>query len=183
LLLVQCLRSVRGKFHPELEVEMAVSRATVPIELYERYGLKTRNSLLLTAVWGAAFLIVGYLFLQIIHGQQSNVETRLISWEVSSPTTVEITWNVSQSSNQPLVCIIRAQDSQQFDVGFAIFEASDPAKVSQFTQTLRTNKGAYAVINPTCEQNVSALTGPHFRPGLLPPAQNSPLFAPWQWNS
>ena len=183
MLLVHCLRPVRGKFHPELEVGMAVSRATVPIELYERYGLKPRNRLLLTAVWGGAFLIIGYLFMQIIQGQQSNIETRLISWEVSSPTTVEITWNVSQSSNQPLVCIIRAQDSQQFDVGFAIFEASDPSKVSQFTQTLRTTTSAYAVINPTCEQNVSALTGPHFRPGLLPPAQNSPLFAPWQWKS
>ena len=162
---------------------MAVSRATVPIELYERYGIKPRNPLLRGLIWTLSLIVVGYIFLQINQGQQNNIETRLISWEVSSPTTVEITWNVSQSSNRPLFCILRAQDSEQFDVGFAIFKIPDPMEDSQFTQTLQTTESSYAVLNPRCEQNVSTLTGPHFRPGLLPPAQKAPLFAPWQLNT
>lgn len=183
LLLIRWVRSFRGKFHPIKEVGVAVTRSTVPTELHERYGLKPRNPILLTSVWGLASLIFIYLFLQVNGGQQEAVETRLISWEIKSENLVEVTWTLYQRDDLPVTCTIKAQDSDQFDVGFALFKTKDTASVPQFTHELLTLEGAFAVLTPTCELDESRLLGTHFRPGLLPPAQNSPLFAPWQWNS
>lgn len=162
---------------------MAVSRANVPVELHERYGLKPRNPIIQIAIWLIALLSFGYLFLQVTSRQNSDVETRLISWQVKSETAVSITWTVYQAENLPVVCTLKAQDSDQFDVGFAIFKATNTTSISKFTQNLKTYSGAYAVLTPTCELNENRLLGPHFRPGLLPPAQEAPLFAPWQWVS
>jgi hypothetical protein len=164
-------------------VEVAVSRSTVPKELHERYGLKPRNPLILISTWTVALAVFGFLFIQINSGQQADVETRLISWEVKTANRVEINWTVYQSSNLPVYCVLKAQDSDQFDVGFAIFKATETQSIPQFTQVINTNAEAFAVITPTCELEPEALLGSHFRPGLLPPAQDSPLFAPWQWNS
>ncbi len=162
---------------------MAVSRATVLPELYERYGLKPRNPFLLVSVWTVAFAVFGFVFLQVNSGQQEDVETRLISWDAKSEKEVQISWTLYQSENQPVYCVLKAQDSDQFDVGFAIFMATQTDSIPQFTHTLKTNAEAFAVITPTCELQPEALLGSHFRPGLLPPAQDLPLFAPWQWNS
>lgn len=162
---------------------MAVTRATVPPELHDRYGLKPRNPIFLISIWSLAILVFGLLFLQINSGKQSDIETRLISWDAKSPTSVEISWTVYQSDNQPVVCVLKAQDANQFDVGFALFRAKNTGQVAQYTHTLQTWKNSYAVLNPVCEIDESRLLGTHFQPGLLPPAQNAPLFAPWQWNS
>ena len=162
---------------------MAVSRSTVPTELHERYGLKPRNKFLVISIWTVSLAALGFLFIQVNSGQQADVETRLISWDVQSTNKVEITWTVYHSENQPVYCVLKAQDADQFDVGFAIFKTSDANAIPQFTQTLNTNSKAFAVISPTCELDPAKLLGSHFRPGLLPPAQDSPLFAPWQWNS
>ena len=162
---------------------MQVSRATVPPELHERYGLKPRNKFLVGGLWAFSLLLVLLLFLQINRGQQSDVETRLVSWQANSQNTVEITWSVYQSGNLPVTCVLKAQDEDQFDVGFALFETEDTGSVKTYSHTLNTISESYAVLTPVCELNASSLLGPHFRPGILPPAQNSPLFAPWQWNS
>ena len=134
----------------------------------------------MTTLWITAILFVVFLFNQINQGQQSNVETKLISWEVKSDSEVEVTWQVYQKSGKPVTCVIKAQDSDQFDVGFAVFKTENTASPKQLTQTLNTISSAYAVLEPVCELEESSLLGSHFRPGLLPPAQNSPLFAPWQ---
>ncbi|MEN9692854.1 MAG: hypothetical protein RLZZ330_498, partial [Actinomycetota bacterium] len=97
-----------------------------------------------------------------------------------SDSQVQITWQVYQKSGKEVFCVLKAQDSDQFDVGFAVFKTSNSATPQQFTHTLNTLSSAYAVLEPTCELNESALLGSHFRPGLLPPAQDVPLFAPWQ---
>lgn len=162
---------------------MVVSRSTVPIELHERYGLKPKNPLLLATIWGLAGAVFIFLFFQVNGGQQEDVETRLVSWEVKSENTVEVTWTLYQRDDLPVVCTLKAQDSDQFDVGFALFKAKDTASVPQFTHQLSTLDAAFAVLTPVCEMDESRLLGPHFRPGLLPPAQDAPLFAPWQWNS
>jgi hypothetical protein len=144
---------------------MAVSRTTVPKELHERYGLKPKNPFFIVGTWSIAIFIFGLLFLQINSDQQSDAEVRLISWQATSINSVKV------------------KDSDQFDVGFALFKATNTSDVAQFTQTLTTLTSAYAVLTPKCETDASRLLGSHFRPGLLPPAQDSPLFAPWQWNS
>lgn len=162
---------------------MAVNRKTVPPELHQRYGLKQRNPLLVTLVWsllGAGFI---FLFLLANSGQQEDVETRLISWEVKSKNQVQVTWTLYQRDDLPVVCTLKAQDSDQFDVGFALFKATNTSAIPQFTHQLRTLDEAFAVLTPICELDEQNLLGTHFRPGFLPPAQDSPLFAPWQWDS
>ena len=162
---------------------MAVSRTTVPKELHERYGLRPKNPFFIVSTWSLGIFIFGLLFLQINSDQQSDAEVRLISWQATSINSVKVKWTVYQSDNKPVYCVLKAQDSDQFDVGFALFKATNTSDVAQFTQTLTTLTSAYAVLTPTCETDASRLLGSHFRPGLLPPAQDSPLFAPWQWNS
>ena len=158
-----------------------VNRAALPPELYSRYGIKPRNNVLLALVAGLGALLAIFVFASICTKVEATTEVRLITWQVQNETSVKIEFSVYQADDKSLVCVVRAQDSDRFDVGYGIGAISHPALRPTINVTLKTREPAFAVPTPVCDvANAASLVGSHFRPGLLPPAQSDGLFAPWQ---
>ncbi|MEN9923151.1 MAG: hypothetical protein RIS09_665 [Actinomycetota bacterium] len=147
----------------------------IPPHLYERYGIKQRRF-----PWGIALgfsiiaLVLGYALLV---GQQ--VSIRLISWQ-TTVNTVSIAWRYEGEVSSATWCLLEAQDENRFDIGFALIELSPTDTNVTLTHTLTTTETAFAVLTPVCSDDLDRLPGSFFKPGVLPPAQLPPLFAPWQ---
>ena len=147
----------------------------IPPHLYERYGVKQRRF-----PWGITLglaliaVVIGYAF--FVSGQ---VTIRLISWQTTG-NTVSINWRYEGEIPSATWCLLEAQDENRFDIGFAMVELSSTDANTTLTHTLNTTETAFAVLTPVCSDDVSRLPGSFFKPGVLPPAQLPPLFAPWQ---
>ena len=158
-----------------------VDRNRVPAHLHERYGIRPQRNRLRVALGVVALAVGGYIFVTINQHVNQSGDTRLISWNNTSATSTEVTFTVSRPSDTRLICVLRAQDSDRFDVGYARVRIDYPSQNPRLTVTLATRSEAFTVTEPQCDSpDSAALIGSHFRPGLLPPAQTQPLFAPWQ---
>ena len=159
---------------------MGVSRRQVPPHLYRRYGIKSRTSNWLGGLVAGLSIAATLVALALVgRGLGSGGDTKLIRWTVGREA-VELTWSVLRYDNQPVYCVLRAQDSERFDVGFAVVRVADTDQNPQLTSKLAVRSGVYSVVPPDCAPAADHLPTPSFRPGLLPPAQQPPLAAPWQ---
>jgi hypothetical protein len=156
-----------------------VDRKRVPAHLYDRYGVKPANRPLTAIAAIAAIVLCSYLFTSINARVTTAPTTRLLSWQVITPLSVEVKFTVSGVLDTPLICVIRAQDEDRFDVGYALAKVERPMADPTFEIVLATRESAFSVPTPICETSDSpALIGSHFRPGLLPPSQDAGLFLP-----
>lgn len=156
-----------------------VDRKRVPVHLYDRYGIKPANRALTAIGALIAIVLMTYVFTSINSRVTAAPTSRLISWQVITPLTVEVKFSVSGTVDTPLVCVIRAQDEDRFDVGYALARVDHPLADATFDVVLATRENAFAVPTPICETSDSpGLLGSHFRPGLRPPAQEQGLFLP-----
>jgi hypothetical protein len=158
-----------------------VDRKRVPAHLHDRYGIRPRNKPLIAFIGLAALILCVYVFVTVGQRVNTSSETRLITWETQSEKSVVVTFSVYKPQDEQLLCVLRAQDEDRFDVGYALARVDYPSKRPTFTVTLNTREEAFTVTQPICDYADSpALIGSHFRPGQLPPAQAGGLFAPWQ---
>ena len=160
---------------------MGIDRKRVPPHLHDRYNIKPRPILAwsLSAIVAAA-VVLGGLW-QIGDGLVSGGRTALVGWEETSPTSVSVVWSINRPDNSPVYCVARVQDADRFDVGYAAFWISETGPTATYRLVLNTVGDNFSVPNPVCEaQGFENLPGPHFRPGILPPAQSGNLTAPWQ---
>lgn len=158
---------------------MAVRREQVPPHLYGRYGLTSRRPRWVPAAAVAGAVAAIALFAAIAKGIGPGEEVKLVRWEATA-TGAELTWSVLRYDDQPVYCVLRAQDSDRFDVAFAVVKVRKTAASPIFSTQLRVRGEVFTVDTPACATNPAHLIRPHFRPGQLSPAQDSPLFAPWQ---
>lgn len=160
---------------------MGVNRKNIPPELHARYGISTSQKYVLPTV--ASFLVVVVGVLLFIIGKDLNAggDVRLITWQSVSANQVELTWSVQRNDNQSVTCVLRAQDNERFDVGYATVKVRNTNDNPTIVSRLNLRGPLTAVVEPECQAGEArTLVGPHFRPGLLPPAQTEPLRAPWQ---
>ena len=71
--------------------------------------------------------------------QNPSVSSQLLAFEVTSPSQVLVTWEVSRGSQLTTFCVIRAQDIRRTDVGYAIVEIMAGTDYEQVTYPLTTN--------------------------------------------
>ena len=158
-----------------------VDRKRVPAHLHDRYGIRPRNKALIAAIGLGSLILVLYVFISVGQRVNTSSETRLITWQTQSENSVAVTFSVYKPQDEQLICVLRAQDEDRFDVGYAIARVDYPSKRPTFSVILTTRSEAFTVTQPICDAAGSpALIGSHFRPGQLPPAQTGGLFAPWQ---
>lgn len=159
---------------------MSLDRRRIPAELHARYGIKPRNKFWLVLPIVSTLLIIA--FFTVLGNRLIGQGTlSLIEWQEISPTEVEIIWNINRPDNAEVWCVARVQDAERFDVGFATFRLAATAGTTTYRIKLNTLGENFAVPSPTCSPNGwEDLAPAHFRPGLLPPAQTSPLAASWQ---
>lgn len=148
----------------------------IPPHLHARYGIRPASPWRWVALTAAAIVVlpVGlYAASRYVVTQQ--VPFALISWAAERDTRVQVLWRLDPIDERRW-CVLRAQDFERFDVGFAVVPV--PAGTAEMSYPLTTTARPTAVDVLACEADPYALPGPQFPPGVLPPAQPAPGLAP-----
>lgn len=147
----------------------------IPPHLHERYGIQKKRFPF--GLLAGALILFTFLAYSVLIQDQVNI--RLITWSASD-TSATINWRYEGEITGTVWCLLEAQDEQRFDIGFAYVELAAESSNASFQHTLTTTGQAFAVLTPVCDEDIARLPGSYFKPGVLPPAQLPPLFAPWQ---
>jgi hypothetical protein len=125
---------------------------------------------------GAAAVVV--VFLGLLAGVAvlatgTPVSSRLLLWQQQGPDRVDVTFEVRRPATVAVTCVIRAQDSDRVDVGYASTELPPGAEYEQETFRLRVLAPASVVEVLGCGPAGEPLRvqPAAFPPGVVPPAQ------------
>ncbi len=138
-----------------------------------RYGLDRRP----VGRWvGAAVVIVvfvaalGWVTVSLSGGA---VQERLVSWDAAAPDHVNVTFEISRREPAAEVrCVVRAQDQDRIDVGYATVVIAPGAAQVSTDYALRTIAPAYTTELLGCAVGEAPrVPPPQFPPGVVPPAQ------------
>ncbi len=138
-------------------------------EMIERYGVnkKSLTSRIVTYTLAIGFaLILGYVAFQIT---RPSAEASLISWKVVAPDRTDITFQVKTGNDDPITCVLRAQDESRADVGYATVQVKPINGEIATTYSLRTAIPSYAAEVLGCGD--ARIPGPQFPLGVAPPSQ------------
>ena len=140
--------------------------------MQERYGLDRRpiGPRIGVAVLVVAF--VGALVYVTLGLTRSPIEARLLTWEQPSPDRVDMTIAVRRPADVAVTCVLRAQDGDRVDVGYAVVDIPVGEDSVQLTYALRTLAPAYNVELLGCSADgAPQVPPPQFPPGVVPPEQ------------
>jgi uncharacterized protein (DUF2237 family) len=142
-------------------------------QMQERYGFNERTFARNTLVVVMVAIFVGIIILVTITLAQNTIQFRLLAWNDLSAERVDITFEVGKPNDIEALCVVRAQDRNRIDVGYA--EVSIPAgsEYEQMTYRLRTLAPAFTAELLTCVPAGEPLRvpGPQFPAGIAPPDQ------------
>ncbi len=142
-------------------------------QMQERYGFNKRSWArnLLIGVMVAIF--TGILILVTFTLSQNTVQFRLLTWNDLTAERVDVTFEVSKPSDIAVVCIVRAQDRNRIDVGYAEVDVPAGSGYEQLTYRLRTLAPAFTAELLTCVPagDPIRVPGPQFPAGVAPPVQ------------
>ena len=104
---------------------------------------------------------------------QKEIQFRLLAWDANSPEKVDINFEVRKPADLAVTCVLRAQDKNRIDVGYAEVNVSAGSDYNQLTYPLRTLAPAYTAEVLTCVQQgePTRVPGPQFPAGVAPPEQ------------
>ena len=113
--------------------------------------------------------------------RQSNktIEWALRSFEIQSDNKVRIEWFIARQAGKTSYCVIRAQNENRVDVGYAtvLVEAGQTNKTVSYT--LNTESRAVLAEVLGCAYSPQMRVPPaNFPPGVKIPAQDPPGLAP-----
>ena len=124
----------------------------------------------IVAAFVAALALVAYFI------TREPIDSRLLTWKVTSPSRVDLRYSVTRPAGTPVVCVIRAQDKHRIDLGYARVEVpaagagDDPTAVLDYA--LATLAPAFTVEVLGCgEGDGPSVPDPQFPPGVVPPSQ------------
>ena len=139
-----------------------------------RYGLDRRP----VGRWiGISVVVLAFVGALIYVGfgiTSSSTTTRLVQWDAKAPDHVDITFQATTDTQRPLTCVVRAQDKNRIDLGYAtVTIPADPTgRVVTKTYPLRTLAPAYTAELLGCQAGEAPrVPGPQFPPGVVPPDQ------------
>lgn len=151
----------------------------IPPHLHDRYGVRPPSRwrwLGYSAAIAAVAFVGGFYVLRFTASQQATAA--IIEWAPVGSDSIRLTFQANAETRNRY-CAIRAQDFDQFDVGFVVLPVSPEAQT--VTYVMRTLSKPFAVDVVGCDTDPTRIFGPQFAPGVLPPAQEAPGFAPGIW--
>ncbi len=142
-------------------------------EMQERYGFNDRTWARNTLIGVMVALFAGIIILVTITLSQNTVQFRLLAWDDLSADRVDITFEVAKPNDIEVVCVVRAQDRNRIDVGYAEVNFPPGTEYEQITYRLRTLAPAFTAELLTCVPAGDPLRvpGPQFPAGVAPPDQ------------
>ncbi len=151
----------------------------LPAHLQARYGYKKSSAgkRLFTIVM-TGVMIAGGMFIYL-KSKTPDVGWSLRTFVVTSDTKTNLSWQVSRPANTTTYCVIRAQDINRSDVGYATVTIAPGDPVENVTYRLTTESRPILVEVLACAGSTTMRVAPaNFPPGVAIPAQEPPGVAP-----
>ena len=148
-------------------------------EMQSRYGV--RKSRFVPTVIGLFIIccVAGAFYFKDHVVDNPIVSSRLLAFDVKSSTQVSVSFEVSRGTKQKTYCVVRAQDENRADVGYATLAFASGASYFKTTYVLQTESKAVLAEVLNCSDNkVMRVPPPNFPPGVKIPAQLPPGVAP-----
>ncbi|MEN9716822.1 MAG: hypothetical protein RLZZ483_797 [Actinomycetota bacterium] len=153
--------------------------SNLPEHIQILYGVKRRR--VVPALIGVliAGVVSGSLAYGAFRQQNPSVSEQLLTFEVVSPTQVNVTWELARGPELATYCVLRAQDISRTDVGYATVMIAGGSEYEQITYPLTTNGQAVLAEVLGCSNSANMRVPPaNFPPGVKIPEQVVPGVAP-----
>ena len=153
--------------------------SNLPEHIQLRYGVKRRRVIPVLIGVLIAGVVSGSLAYGAFHQQNPSVSEQLLTFEVVSPTQVNVTWELARGPELATYCVLRAQDISRTDVGYATVMIAGGSEYEQITYPLTTNGQAVLAEVLGCSNSANMRVPPaNFPPGVKIPEQVAPGVAP-----
>ena len=155
--------------------------ANQPEHIQQRYGYKKPTAIpRVISILLIGLTVAGATFF-FLNTKDKNVDAQLSSFVVNSDTSVLVNWEIARPANTTVYCVIRAQNDQRVDVGYATVTVEKPGNVTKvdFSYALRTESKAVLAEVLGCGLSPQLrVPAANFPPGVQIPQQNPPGVAP-----
>ena len=123
-------------------------------------------------------IVAGGMFVYL-KSKTPDVGWSLRTFVVTSDTKSTVSWQVSRPAKQVTYCVLRAQDINRSDVGYATVTIAAGDPVENVTYQLSTESKPILIEVLACSASPTMRVAPaHFPPGAAIPAQDPPGVAP-----
>jgi hypothetical protein len=148
--------------------------------LAARYGTRNRDRRLVVVIAVLAAALLSFLTWATLVGATPPAAGTLLTYSLTSDSEVRVTFEVRTRPGLegPFTCVLRAQDPQRIDVGYALLDirATDGA-IETIVYGLTTRSRARVVELLGCDQGTDipkTVPEPQFPPGVRAPDQAPP---------
>jgi len=139
-------------------------------EIRARYGMDRSNWRTITVVIIVAAIFFAAVAWATVNMGRESVQSRLLTWQVSAPDRVSLEFEVRNPTQDPAVCVLRAQDERHIDVGYSLVTVPASGNYVRVPFELSTLAPAFAVELLGCQAGGEPpVAPPNFPPGVAPP--------------
>jgi Domain of unknown function (DUF4307) len=154
-------------------------QSNLPAHIQLRYGVRRRRVVPVLIGVLIAGVVSGSLAYATYRQQNPSISAQLLTFDVVSPTQVNVTWELARGPELATYCVIRAQDISRSDVGYATVTIAGGSNYEQITYPLTTNGQAVLAEVLGCANSQNMRVPPaNFPPGVKIPDQVAPGVAP-----
>jgi uncharacterized protein (DUF58 family) len=152
--------------------------------LAARYGTTNRDRRLVAVIAICAAALLAFLSWATLIGATPPASGTLLTYSLSSDTEVRVTFQVRTRPGLegPFICVLRAQDAQRIDVGYAVLDIRSTDGATEIvTYNLTTRARGRVVEVLGCDRGTEippTVPQPQFPPGVRAPEQSPPGRAP-----
>jgi len=155
------------------------NHTNLPAHIQLRYGVRRRRVVPVLIGILIAGVVSGSLAYATFRQQNPSVSAQLLTFELISPTQVNVTWELARGPVLTTYCVVRAQDVFRTDVGYATVTVPGGTDYEQITYPLTTNGQAVLAEVLGCSNSKNFRVPPaNFPPGVKIPEQIAPGVAP-----
>lgn len=156
---------VRAKYPP--------SPQQMSLEMRRRYGLAASPWPRRVGVGVVLCLYAAVVCWVAVSLSDRPVTSRLLLWSQPAADRVDVTFEVRRPPGTEVECLVRAQDNERIDVGYARVILPAGTEYAQQTYRLRVLGPAMVAEVLDCQPvgEVLRAPGPQFPPGVAPPEQ------------
>ena len=155
------------------------NNSNLPEHIKLRYGVRRRRVIPVLVGTLIAGVVSGSLAYAAFRQQNPSVSAQLLTFEIVSPTQVNVTWELARGPELTTYCVVRAQDISRTDVGYATVTVAGGSDYEQITYPLTTNGQAVLAEVLGCSNSRNMRVPPaNFPPGVKIPEQVAPGVAP-----
>lgn len=142
-------------------------------EMRRRYGLDRNPWPARIFAWVVVTGFAAALVALALHLTSAPITPRILVWQQPAADRLDITFEVTKPAGVAVSCVLRAQDANRTDVGYAVADLAAAPQYQQADFRLRVLGPAVVVEILACGPTGQALRvpPPAFPPGVAPPAQ------------